>query len=327
MFVGLTLIGVTTFIMSIRNSTVGAHQLSQLFSHERNAAPFSPDTKIIDQQIAALQASDGELSLKTKSGRTNWAAQPIKSENAKSLAALQEQRKVSIEQQRNDWEKEQSIKADQSNYVADLVLASGGWTELLQLLLMVLRVACEKSLDNRQNHYPTPSSNGQSNGIAHGQNTSQTYPTVQNNGRFTYFNRKSDGNVQNSILDRQPLFKEEEEKTVAQSTQTVAQQEITFSAGSADHILELLRQTIQKDISNFRNPQAQKKTVSGRICTALDDAFPYLTDPAFLPSRNNSIRLYAYLVQTVFPTLNQIGWPYQRDTQFAARLLNKIPDQ
>lgn len=328
MFLGLLLIGITTFVMSVKNSTTGAHQLSQLFSHERNASAFVPDTRTIDQQIAVLQANDNQLSLKTKGGNINWAAQPIKSANAKSLAALQEQRKASIEQQRADWESERLHKTEQGNYVADLVLASGGWTELLQLLLMVLRVACEKALHRRLPDQPQPypiqpSHNGHETHHA-GQPERPRYPTVQNNGRFTFFNRDETGNVAPAAPHEPTEY--HEPKTVSHSPVTVTRHEPDFPANYADDVLRLAEKEIRGHVANFKDRQRRESTISDNINGILDDTLEKIKSPGFNPSRSAAIKFYDY-VTGLFTLLNEKGWPYSNDVWFAKHLFAKIPEQ
>lgn len=321
-FIGLALIGITTFTMSVRNSTVGAHQLSTLFSHERNAAAFSPDTRTIDAQISKLQENDNELSLKTKSGKINWAAQPIKSENAKSLAALQGQRKQSIEQQRSDWEKEQSFKTEQGSYVADMVLASGGWTELLQLLLMFLRVACEKALDNRTRTVPHSTASHFTDHSDNGHNQSEPtrppYPTIQNNGRYTFFKRNESGNVEPA----QP----EPEKTVSHEQFTVTRYDAApMPANYADDVLALVEKKLRGHAANFRDGQRKEATISDNINRILDETREKINAPGFVPTRVAGAKFYAYLTGELFPLLNSKGWPYSHDIFFCKEFLRVIP--
>ena len=310
-FGGLTLIGVATFVMSIRNSTVGSQQLSLMFSHERNAATFTPDTKVIDEQISATQKSiDGNRGIKWKGTVTYQAQKAIQSET-KALTTLQSQRETSVQQQRVDWEKDQSYKTEQAGGVAALVLASGGWVELLQFLFLFLRVACEKLLDNRLPNTTTVNHIALSTNGHPTRQQSPSYPPIQNS-RVIYFNRAEDtGQVQPA----------EPQNTVPQSPQTVAQ-----SGGvGADQVLELMRQQVQREIANFRNPQAIPKTVAGRIHGHLSGAYKTMNLPDFCPSRAVGVKTYGYLVETVFPTLNEKGWPFEQDIFMCQRMIAVIP--
>ena len=94
-----------------------------------------------------------------------------------------------------------------------------------------------------------------------------------------------------------------------------------------DQILELLRQQLQREVANFRNPQAIPKTVAGRIHGHLSDAYEAMKLPDFVPSRAVGAKVYAYLVETVFKTLNEKGWPFEQDRSMCYRMLDVIPKE
>jgi hypothetical protein len=149
MWAGLLLIAAATFTMSFINSTRGGKQLSIMMSQERDASPFVANTASIDSLIGSTQKNiETAAGTKWKGTTTRTSQQAIKS-HSESIAALNRQRETTISQQRADWENEQARKSANSNYAANLVLASGGWVELLQILLILVRVACEKALDDR----------------------------------------------------------------------------------------------------------------------------------------------------------------------------------
>ena len=157
-WIGLLCIAGATFYMSVFNSTIGGHQLATVLSQERNASAFTADTRAIDEQILATQkgiADNQEIKWK---GTTTYQAQKAISRQSEALTSLQRQREATVSAQRADWEKSQGQKEANSNYTASLVMASGGWVELLQALLILLIVSCEKSLDSRAGApSPTPS--------------------------------------------------------------------------------------------------------------------------------------------------------------------------
>lgn len=316
MWVFLLFLSAVTFAASIYNSTQGAHQLSMLLSHERTYNAFIPNTSDLDAQIADLQKQDGQIKLTRKNGRTNWAAQPIKAENAKTLASLQQQRETAIAQQRADWEKQTAIQEQQNNFSANSLLAVGGWVELLQIILMFVRVSAERSLDKTaaQRRQQVP------------------YPTGNGNGHYRPFQPRNEP-AQNGIgffwpnyghpkdaLDKQPLW--HNENTVAQSPQTVPQSETAADMSYADTVLEVCRQAIQRDISNFHNRQAKPETVANRIHQALNKCYGAMSKAgsAFDPSYHVGLKLYAYLQDTVFPTLDGVGYPFEGETFFLDRL-------
>lgn len=154
-WLGLLAICAATFYMSVHNSTIGAKQLAIVLSQERNQTEFVPDTKNIDKQILATQKQIEEHGKIKWKGVTTRDAQKAIIKGSSALENLQAQRSLTISQQRKDWEKIQAQKDNNSNYTANLVLASGGWVELLQILVILLIVSCEKTLDSRMPH-PTP---------------------------------------------------------------------------------------------------------------------------------------------------------------------------
>ena len=159
MFAGLVCIAIATFAMSVHNSTVGGRQLSMMLGHEKNASPFAPDTRGIDSLISTAQGNITAASATKWRGTTTRESQRAITAQTKSIESLQRQRETIIAQQRADWEKQAAIQAENQNYSANLVLASGGWVELLQLLLIIVRVACEKALDNRMASPTQPEEN------------------------------------------------------------------------------------------------------------------------------------------------------------------------
>lgn len=154
-WLGLFLIAGATFYMSVSNSTIGGHQLATVLSQERNQSAFAPDTRSIDAQIMATQKQIDEHGKIKWKGTTTRDAQKAIIKGSAALETLQQQRAQTIQQQRADWEKVQGQKEANSNYTAQLVLASGGWVEFLQGLLILLIVSCEKTLDGRLPS-PTP---------------------------------------------------------------------------------------------------------------------------------------------------------------------------
>lgn len=146
-WVGLVAIAACTFYMSYHNSTIGGEQLSKMLSSERNRTTFQPNTADIDAQIATVQAGiQQNQGIKWK-GTTTYTAQRAIVSQSKSLEKLQDQRAAAIAQQRADYELNRNEQAENSNFASSLVMASGGYVELLQFLLLLLIVSCEKSLD------------------------------------------------------------------------------------------------------------------------------------------------------------------------------------
>lgn len=229
-FTGLISFAIATFAMSVYNSTEGGEQLSRMLSHERHQEVFQPNTQAIDAQIATL--SDGiekNRQIQWK-GTTTRTAQKAINQSTEAIASLQRQREEAVAQQRADWEKNQTVISEQSNFAARLVLASGGWVEMLQILLILLRVSCERSLDS--NHVPTPS-NGigyQRHNYANGApaaSNQYNLPTDNDRVRIQGFRRSQnrppeqhtetpvpDRSVPNEIAGEQCSTKEQQHATV-----------------------------------------------------------------------------------------------------------------
>lgn len=329
MWVFLLFLSAVTFAASIYNSTQGAHQLSLLLSHERTYQAFTPNTAAIDAQISALQNQDGELKLKLKNGRTNWAAQPIKAENAKTLASLQQQREATIAQQRADWEKQSSIQEQQNNFSANSLLAVGGWVELLQLILSFVRVSAERSLDKtaaqRRQQAPYPTGTGNSHHPHHNGKPNHVINEAQ--PQRYYFNRTSpSGNVQ-AALDQQPLFQTDDEKGVSHLSQTVTHQNDANAGNAADDALKLAEKEIRGWAANFNSQKHKDSTVSENINRRLDELLTRIKLPGFVPTYPAWLKFYTYINGTLFPMLDVKGWPYEWKNSFLRNLYERRPQQ
>ena len=319
MWVFLLLLSVVTFSASVYNSTQGAHQLSLLLSHERTYSAFTPNTADIDAQIAKITQSDAQLGdLKRKNGKTNWAIQPVKAENAKTLASLQEQRNATITQQRADWEKLDGKNEQQNNFSANSLLAVGGWVELLQIILMFVRVAAERSLDKtaKERRTTTPPPHRQPNG--------QPNPVNNESAQRFYFTRSSPtGDVEaapTAELTQQP-------HTVSQFSQTVTQQNAAPSANQADAVLKLAEKELRGWVANFGRASGKDSTVSGNINRILTQTANAVREKGFQPSHLVWLKFYTYLQGDLFPTLRKLGWPYEFERQLTADVYRLKPEQ
>lgn len=322
MWVFLLFLSVVTFAASVYNSTQGAHQLSLLLSHERTYQSFAPNTAAIDAQIADLQQKDGALNLKRKNGRTDWAAQPIKEGYAKTIASLQQQRETTIAQQRADWEKQSSIQEQQNNFSANSLLAVGGWVELLQVILMFVRVSAERSLDKTatqrrrdtfQPMQPYPTGNGHSSTV--NEVPEQRY----------YFNRNSPtGNVVEAILNQQPISNTHE-NTVSQSSHTVTQINDGDGGNYADDVLRLALTRLQGHAANFDRKHGKNSTTADNIHQILDETLHKMKG-TFHPGEQMHGRFSAYVLNTVFPLLLEKEFPYPKAIQFTGWLRTVAPN-
>jgi hypothetical protein len=98
----------------------------------------------------------------------------------------------------------------------------------------------------------------------------------------------------------------------------------TVASVGADQVLKLLRQNLIREIPNLTDRNANPSTVSGRINRHLDEAGMLMSQAGFLPTHAVAIQVYQYLADKAFPTLNERGWPYDREQAFCRRLLAVI---
>ena len=199
MYVALVGFAIATFAMSIINSTRGAHHLSMMLSQETDSTTvFKPNTASLDAQILGAQKTIEEANKTKWKGTTTVQSQRNISIQSKTIETLSRQRETLISQQRTDWEKHRQQKEGHDSYAADLILASGGWVELLQVLLILLNVSCEKTLDNRQN---TPQASSEKNaiGFQRGIVYSEHAPPQQDQRNIIGFKRYEQPEVEISI--------------------------------------------------------------------------------------------------------------------------------
>ncbi len=111
---------------------------------------------------------------------------------------------------------------------------------------------------------------------------------------------------------------------VPQPAHPVAQQAQVVSTG-ADQVLQLLKTNLQREMANFNNRQARPETVAKRIYSHLYTTYQCAQSPDFKPSRAVVANVYGYLVESVFPVLNERGWPWENDKFFCQRLLDIMP--
>lgn len=326
-WVGCLLIALSTFTMSIYNSTKGGHQLSLMLSQERNHSTFQPNTADIDGQIEKTQASIDNAPKARWKGREYFQEPRAVRAAERTKENLVRQRETTIAQQRADWEADRDQKQGNANFAAKAVLAAGGWVEALQLLFILLIVACEKKLDGRLS--PTPGQRTQVNGF---QPIGAPKPQEVRNGYFSDrpigFNLDNTGNVKAAAGVTEDVLMRNtapppENYAIDKSTYGI--ETATVTAIGADQTLKLLRQNLVKEIPNLLDRNANPSTVSGRITRHLDEAHTLMSQPGFRPSRTVGIQVWQYLTETAFPTLNQRGWPYEREHFFVQRLLAAIP--
>lgn len=331
MWLGLVALAIVTFAASVYNSTQGAHQLSLLLSHERTHTTFQPNTADIDRQITAAEQRIAENRATKWRGTTTVDAQRTIKTETKNIAALQQQRTEAIQSQRADYEKESGIKDQQNTFSANSLMAVGGWVELLQLVLLLLRVSAERSLDRtaseRSQNTTPPQYRAQ---VPNGQPSHN--PIHNNTGQRYYFNRESiGGNVVGTPsptdeLTRQHLFPPDNENTVSQSPFTVTQQNAADSGSHADAVIKLAEKELRGFAANFGRTGGKDSTTSANINRILNRTARNIEEKGFAPSYEVWLKFYNYLQAELFPTLNQKGWPYEYERAFVAAVYRLKPD-
>ena len=314
MWVGLAALAGVTFTASIHNSTKGAEQLSLLLGHEKNRTVFTANTGDIDAQIAATEKRISENRATKWKGTTTVDAQRAIKAETRNLTSLQAQRETRIQQERADFEKESGIKDSQNQFTAGSLMAVGGWVELLQVILMFVRVSAERSLDKtgaQRRGTPLPFQSATQNGNR-----------VFSNYRPIGFNTNPDGNVQ-AVFTQQPLF-QHDQNTVSQSSQTVTQQNTDSQANA---VLKLAEKELRGFAANFDRRQGNNSTVAGNIHRILDNTAASIRQPGFVPSYAVWAKFYNYVNGDLLPMLDVKGWPYETKNVFVANLYRIRPPE
>lgn len=318
-----------TFWMSINNSTHGAHNLALLRGNEAHYSAFVPDTKDLDDQIAAANgrvAQNGGI--KWKGTVTYQAQQAIKTDSRviQQLSAQKEQR---VKDQRADYELRRAQIQDTTDKGASLVMAAGGYVEILQIISLMLMAACMRVVGDHmdreqgQQHTDEHKAAGQQpitsakhqpiNGAAMNNQTGPAAYPGENDGRVIMFNRVAGGNVLSARLN-----------TVPQFSQTVPQQNGLHGCSA---VLTQCREAVQRDLPNFDRKDTRAATVSERINAALDRCLESMRVPGFEPEREVAIKFYQFLTDKAFPDLNARGWGYDRQDYFLRIVSGFVPEQ
>ncbi len=339
-FIGLVLISAVTFTMSIYNSTKGGEQLALMLNHEKNYSPFQPNTADIDAQIAQQQATVNNAPKAKWKGQYYYQdARTVRSAQ-RSIETLQRQRADAIQQQRADYESLRATQQTNAGFASRLVLASGGWVELLQILLILLRVACEKNLDGRQSstappplstetrgnigfqRAPAPAVNQHADASADARKRPAGFYDLDDEGRIITASQR----VSAAAAATQPLPKEKN-YDIANKNYVIAATPHTASVMEtlgADFVLKNLKRNIQAEIPNLADRHAKPSSVSERINKHFDEAGMYMSQPGFVPTQSVAMSVWNYLKSRAFPTLRDSGWPYDRESIFLSRLESLI---
>lgn len=266
MWVGTVLFALATFSMSILNSTKGGEAMAAKMGREKHESLFVPDTKFYDDQIAAAAAIQQEHSKNKWKGNIVYKSAQVADRQGKTIAKLSEDRQKAIDQQRADFERDRDAVSQETSTAAAMVLKAGGWVELLQLLLIIIISSCQKVLSDKME--PSPTTPASPSGIGFRQPSGfrpATGATPPDQRRpIGFFREQEKGTpppVQDTIVDI----------TVPQQPQPVAQANGLLRGKQADEAVLFHLQRLQKEPSNFQNPQANVETVAGRVHTILSD--------------------------------------------------------
>lgn len=326
-FLGLAVVSVLTFALSAYNSTKGAEQLAYLISHEsaEGKAVFTPNTPDLDAQIAAAQgvqssALSNRITTGQYKGMVDWQSSKTAKSAGQTAASLIAQKETVVAQQRADWERQQAERARSIDHAAGFTLKIGGWLELLQCILMFIRVACEKQLAShpdaqprRQqspNPTPSPSFNGQHS--FNGSFPNNSHPT-NSPLHHTFFNRGADGNVRTASADPLP--------TLATSLATDNEPAATERMINAEKILRYHRDQFQKWAShlNRRDAPGTHDTIVGMMKGAHADIekMGYGIDPEEVE------KFCQYIERNLAPRLEEKGPGYAGTGVMLATLRGK----
>ena len=265
----------------------------------------------IDNRIKEInQSNEQAAGMKTKKGKIAWSGQTIQMNNSATLASLQAERQKIVDQVTKDYSTTATQNKTKVSAWASFIERFGGWGELGSLFCLIALAVFERVLrdqnlkdyDNLENAAAAPHYQAPPTGHA---------PTFSQNGAHAAVKNTSSAQRTYYVYDNVPR------NTVPQPPQTVAQQN---GDNYADSVLEVCRQAVQRDLANFSNRQANNRTVAGRIHTALDIALEAMRAEGFNPTYKIGSKLYHYLQDKVWPTMNEVGHPYEHQAMFTHRL-------
>lgn len=291
----LLLVAVVTFAASVYNSTQGAKVLSERLDYESKYSEFAPNTADIDAQIQQAQERIAKNNKNTWKGTVIWASQKSNTVEARVIEKLQTLKSERVAQQRADWEAKNAADGSQRQYTGKMVLAAGGWIEVLQILLILLRVACEKSLSGKMEGKQEQSIGFRQQNQPSGFRPDQRRPI----GFFREQEHGAPQPAQDAIVDI----------TVPQRPQPVAQHNGILRDGEADKAVLFCLGLLKKEPSNFKNRQALPATVFSRIEKVLNDLSGVLDRCETLSYRvgNNTA---VYIIMHLMPCVQEAGFNY-----------------
>lgn len=281
----------------------------------------------VDARISAINEKDTEAAkMKTKKGNIAWSGQSIKMDNAKLLVSLQKEREMIVEQTTLSYTTTNTENTAKISKWASFIERFGGWGDIGTGICLIIISFFEKRL------YDLNKAKLQ-------KLTTDVKPgaTIEHQDPLTEWKVNAPNvtqSAQNASASRPIGFRWEGYGTqpapppVSQPTQSVSQptQQNPVVLGSNQILLQFQRK-LMADIPNLLKKNGVPGTVSARINRAFDECYEAICHPDFCPDRTVGAKVYGYAASEAIPTLNNAGWPYERDMFFMQKLLEVIPKE
>lgn len=283
LWIGAVGLSVVCFVMSIINSTKGGEQLATMLRQERENVTFQPSTPDLDQQINDLQAQIAQNGTVTWKGVQTYQAQKTSANLSKSLDKLIESRNNQQNKQREDFEKREGQKANNTAFGAKLVMSSGGYVELLQILLILLWVSCERTLLARAlgaNASPTPTGNEQQ--------------SFRLNGDGVSFNGNGNG-FNSGFHNRAPIgYRNTTAPPVSEADRGLTEPKQINTVRHSPEAFKQHRANFYRYRANLKNGDGNRQTVCGHLKTALDGMAEHLEVADVQTQYDTYVELYKF---------------------------------
>lgn len=305
---GALLITGATFYMSVINSTKGASMLAQKVGFERNELTFNPNTADIDKQLdEANQRATAAVGVKWK-GTTTYEAQLAMKAESRTISKLQAQRDTTIKMQRADFERRRAQLDTNTNTGASILMASGGWVEVLQAISLFLIAACMAAIDKVMTDEQQPA----------------VKPTAANiNGPFADFARNGQNFNNRSTIGFHWDGYGEAPPAPAQGV-THHARGVTHRPEFWDDVLRLAKKDFGSWAANIGSKKHDNGNAHQHITNTLDKLRTAINSPEFIPSMEVGYQTYTYLTEKL-KELADKGWGYERSQELLRELGSKLP--
>jgi hypothetical protein len=287
---GAAMLTAVTFTMSVKNSTSGAEMLALKNGFEKNTIQFQPNTAQIDAQIAA---SDKRLqsaqNIKWKGVVTYQAQKAIQRESA-TMRSLSEQKAALVQQQIDEHQKKVNHQDKNTALGAEILFASGGWVELLQLICLFLIAACMATIDKVMTN--------ESEEVQQTPSPPPAPKTEFQHGRPFSQNASGIGFYWDGYGTKSP----HSEKSVTHPEKSVTHQ------ADGDTYLRLARKDFGSWAGNYRSGKHDPKTVEKHLESIINDLLQKVGRDGFEASLEVTVQSHEYFARK-FQELEEIGRP------------------